>query len=160
MLVWEKFGAFCTKQDFACGPSPSAVWTVLHNISNPLFLVPFPFSIRSSVNVPLARDGEMALNHPYVFFYLPRTGTDDAVGGAASTKMSSKTRKLANMLIAEIKEIAHWSLFQHTSLKCRSGKKVLFFLFFFLSRKSMHTHTKLSEHIKKSSIISHHLFFH
>ncbi len=34
--------------------------------------------------------------------YLPNTGTEDAVGGAASTKMSNSTKKLANILIAEI----------------------------------------------------------
>ena len=34
---------------------------------------------------------------------LPSIGIDEAVGGAASTNISNKTRKLENMLIAEIK---------------------------------------------------------
>ena len=32
---------------------------------------------------------------------LPKTGTDEAVGGAASTRINSKTRKLENTLMAE-----------------------------------------------------------
>ncbi len=35
--------------------------------------------------------------------YLPNVGTDEAVGGAASTKINKSTKKLANRLIAERK---------------------------------------------------------
>ena len=33
-------------------------------------------------------------------YFLPMVGTEEAVGGAASTKISSSKRKLANRLIA------------------------------------------------------------
>ena len=38
------------------------------------------------------------------FFDIPKVGTEPAVGGAASTKISSNTIRLENILIAEMKD--------------------------------------------------------
>ena len=43
----------------------------------------------------------------YRIYILPSLGTEEAEDGAASTRMSNRTRKLENILIAETKEIKH-----------------------------------------------------
>lgn len=40
-----------------------------------------------------------------VKWYSPSDGTEDAVGGAASTRMSRRRRKLANILMAKNRNI-------------------------------------------------------
>ena len=40
--------------------------------------------------------------------YIPNVGTDEAVGGADSTKISSSTRKLPNRLIAVNDTMISW----------------------------------------------------
>lgn len=48
----------------------------------------------------------------------PSTGTEEAVGGAASTKINSSTKKLANMLMAEKwKTCYRWNIQEKHAVK-------------------------------------------
>ena len=63
--------------------------------------VPIRHVIALHVYPPVIKSCNVGMCSVIVAVILPNTGTEDAVGGAASTKINRSTRKLENKLMAE-----------------------------------------------------------